>query len=274
MIRCSRLLQIVILVSYFLGPTLVSAQDNGKRDEGNDRSAMRNRDREDGERRGRRGRRENREGKGERNRGDSKAAKQDAEVKPANAAAPVADKSDADKAVEYASTTIAKYDKNGDNMLQENEQSEMSSMTKKADTNGDRVITKNELVALSLGRSKPAPTVATASHAGGTNSSVPEKGAIESSTSDPTSSKSSSTANDAKSKTAGNTRKSYRFKPAKERLPSGLPGWFTSKDANGDGQVSMSEYNKSWNDRTATEFQTYDADNDGVITSHESQKSK
>jgi len=55
-------------------------------------------------------------------------------------------------------------------------------------------------------------------------------------------------------------------------MPSGLPSWFTSKDANGDAQVSMSEYSKSWNDRTAAEFQKYDRDNDGIITPEEAKK--
>jgi hypothetical protein len=74
---------------------------------------------------------------------------------------------------------------------------------------------------------------------------------------------------DAKSK---DKLKSYRFKAAKERLPAGLPGWFTAKDTNGDGQVSMSEYSKSWTESQAAEFKRYDKDNDGVITAEEAMK--
>jgi Ca2+-binding EF-hand superfamily protein len=74
------------------------------------------------------------------------------------------------------------------------------------------------------------------------------------------------------SKPAKDKQKSYRFKTAKERLPAGLPGWFTSKDANGDGQVSMSEYSKSWTESQAAEFKRYDKDNDGIITAEEAAK--
>jgi Ca2+-binding EF-hand superfamily protein len=62
---------------------------------------------------------------------------------------------------------------------------------------------------------------------------------------------------------------SYRFRSAQERLPSGLPGWFGERDANRDGQISMAEYSRTWNDSTVREFARYDRNNDGVITAEE-----
>jgi Ca2+-binding EF-hand superfamily protein len=51
-----------------------------------------------------------------------------------------------------------------------------------------------------------------------------------------------------------------------------LPGWFTAKDTNGDGQVEMSEYSHSWTESQAAEFKRYDKDNDGIITAEEAAK--
>jgi hypothetical protein len=68
--------------------------------------------------------------------------------------------------------------------------------------------------------------------------------------------------------TAGEKPKPYRFRSPKERLPEGLPGFF-SRDANGDGQISMSEYSRRWSDRMVAEFRRHDRDNDGMITPKE-----
>ncbi len=70
-------------------------------------------------------------------------------------------------------------------------------------------------------------------------------------------------------KPASGQKKSYRFLPAKERLPKEIPGWFTSKDRDGDGQVAMAEYSSRWSDRDAEAFARYDANGDGFITPEE-----
>ncbi len=66
-----------------------------------------------------------------------------------------------------------------------------------------------------------------------------------------------------------NKRRSYRFLSAHERLPKGLPGWFVARDADLDGQVTMAEFARNWNDSTFMEYLTYDANNDGMITPKE-----
>ena len=65
-------------------------------------------------------------------------------------------------------------------------------------------------------------------------------------------------------------KRTYRFTRGADHLPAtGLPSWFKSRDANGDGQVAMSEYSRSWSDRTVGEFRRYDLDNDGIVTAKE-----
>jgi len=66
-------------------------------------------------------------------------------------------------------------------------------------------------------------------------------------------------------------RKSYRIKGAR-RTPEGLPGFFTDRDANGDGQISMAEFASEWNDEVVAEFFNSDFNRDGVITSDEAMR--
>ena len=66
-------------------------------------------------------------------------------------------------------------------------------------------------------------------------------------------------------------RRTYRFTPARESLPTGLPTWFRMRDRNGDGQVAMSEYSRVWSRRMVNEFLDIDLNNDGVITPKEAQ---
>ena len=63
-------------------------------------------------------------------------------------------------------------------------------------------------------------------------------------------------------------RKSYRALDGK-KLPEGLPGFFTDKDSNGDGQVTMSEFASEWSDDKVNEFFKTDLNRDGTITAQE-----
>jgi hypothetical protein len=63
-------------------------------------------------------------------------------------------------------------------------------------------------------------------------------------------------------------RRSYR-NIAEVKLPEGLPGFFTDRDANKDGQVAMSEYGSDWNDQLVAEYFKWDVNSDGVITAVE-----
>lgn len=61
-----------------------------------------------------------------------------------------------------------------------------------------------------------------------------------------------------------NERKSYRNLEGTQ-LPKGLPQFF-DRDVDEDGQVTMAEYAKEWNNSLVAEFFSYDLNGDGVIT--------
>ncbi len=158
--------------------------------------------------------------------------------------------SDEAKFAKSATDTIKSNDKNSDGILEGDELAKLG-MSKRADVDGDGKITQPELVAYYRGLSRPASTTSVAATAAKPATNPAATPATK----------------DADTRKFVNTkRKSYRFKTTKERLPT----WqFASRDANGDGQVSMSEYARVWTDRTAAEFQRYDRNNDGMITHDE-----
>jgi Ca2+-binding EF-hand superfamily protein len=62
-------------------------------------------------------------------------------------------------------------------------------------------------------------------------------------------------------------RRSYRA--LNGRSLEGVPGFFTDKDVNKDGQLTMAEFASEWSDDLIQEFADYDFDSDGVIMSAE-----
>jgi Ca2+-binding EF-hand superfamily protein len=208
----------------------------------------------------------------------------------------------------YARGLIRKYDKNGDNMLQADEQRELNRTNAAADSDKDGVITADELIAVQSGNAPappPAPAAASKSdeEASDTPQTVGEEEErkprgdrgdrgrdrdrdIEGGGEKPRDSKAAggegasgnrrvytgSTAN-GKSNEAAGARRTYRFTPATERLPSGLSSSFTSRDRNGDGQITMSEFSRTWSKRTVADFRRHDLNGDGVITPKEATKS-
>jgi Ca2+-binding EF-hand superfamily protein len=179
---------------------------------------------------------------------------------------------------EYAKSLVKQYDKNGDNMLQPEEQKELRGRAAESDLNHDGVITIDELVAhLSSNTPATASTTASSSVTASTSSSGSDSGHHHHDGDDRGKSEADAskrvltgTAGGLAAATKeGDKRHSYRFSTAADKLPSGLPSWFKSKDTNGDGQIEMSEYSRSWSNSTAAEFQRYDLDGDGVITAKE-----
>jgi hypothetical protein len=237
---CYRWLIIVAVVASvvpLISVVPMVAQDNGGRGDG-DRGWRRNGDRPRGD------------GSRRRDRGEQDS-NPPAETKPAPPAAPAPTStsfgttSDAEKIRKSASDTIKQHDKSRDGILAGDELSELG-MSKAADANSDGKITHDELVAFRMPKTTAATTVKPVAT--------------------PTTTTETAAAEPAERKLVNGDRKSYRFKSTKDRLPS----WrFADRDKNGDGQVSMSEYSRSWSDRTAAEFLRYDTDSDGMITSAE-----
>jgi len=65
--------------------------------------------------------------------------------------------------------------------------------------------------------------------------------------------------------------KSYRMKSVKEKTDGtkGLPDWFARSDANGDGQVLLSEYSSSPSAESLAEFKKFDLNGDYIIVARE-----
>jgi hypothetical protein len=246
-----------------LPPAAGSDQDRDAGERGN------RGDRGDPNRRGRRGRGSE---SGNSDSSTSPSSGAAAKTSPAPATPPVPEVTEAERTRTWAKELIQKHDKNGDMMLQESEWEGLGQSTR-ADANGDHVITLDELVAFALRKPGAPSTNAGTSAATATSSGSDAKGLSSGASSnqgDRFVNASSHSSSD--SKRAKDRQKSYRFKTAKERLPAGLPSWFIAKDANGDGQVSMSEYSKSWTESQAAEFKRYDKNNDGIITAEEAMK--
>jgi hypothetical protein len=144
----------------------------------------------------------------------------------------------------YATTMLAQYDKNKNGQLEKEEWRRMRGKLKQADRNGDDVLSLDELTDHLAGfgsrrdtRTNPA--------------SVVGHGASR------------------RSKQREGTRRSYRFRSPHERLPKGLPDWFTRKDADLDGQVSMAEFSSVWTRSQLEDFARLDLNGDGFIVSKE-----
>lgn len=52
-------------------------------------------------------------------------------------------------------------------------------------------------------------------------------------------------------------------------LPSGVPQWFIQRDADGDGQLTLSEYSPKLLKSEIDDFNRYDSNRDGVLTAQE-----
>ncbi|KAA5543237.1 EF-hand domain-containing protein [Roseiconus nitratireducens] len=150
-----------------------------------------------------------------------------------------------------ASQTLRRYDRNRDSVLTENElSSRMSGNPMDFDRNKDGRLTEREL-AVRYARRRES---------------------IEASRDEERERRRRGRDRDGESEVempdVYNGRRSYRPTEGKE-LPEGLPGFFTDKDANQDGQVDMSEFASKWDDAAVKEFFRSDLNRDGIITARE-----
>lgn len=129
----------------------------------------------------------------------------------------------------WAAAALKKYDTDRNGHLSEPELD--ASKIKKYDANNDGKVQIEELVAFSQGRAKYRQF--------------------------------SSLRGD------GESLKSYRLLSEAEKLPEDLPGWFRQRDRDGDGQVAMHEWSRSWNSSTVRDFTSKDRNGDGLITADE-----
>jgi hypothetical protein len=174
----------------------------------------------------------------------------------------------------WAKALVKQNDKNGNMMLDGDERQALRGRSAVADFNKDNVITVEELVAAS-GPSTTAASAPTTQPAVASSSELSSRSSSRDRSGDESKSGGAkrvytgSVGVGKVDKDGKSSRRTYRFSVAGERLPTGLPSWFKSRDKNGDGQVLMSEYSRSWSSRLVAEFRRYDANDDGVITAKE-----
>jgi Ca2+-binding EF-hand superfamily protein len=196
----------------------------------------------------------------------------------------------------WATSLVKQHDKNGNMMLEPDEQGFLGSSAASEDLNHDGVITIDEIVA-HHSAGAPASTAPASTSITATSTSSSSSGHSSDRDRDreryrgysrregDSNSDGKSKTDDAMAKrvftgTAGGTgkdadkRHSYRFSTATDKLPTGVPSWFKSRDNNGDGQVSLSEYSRTMSESVVSEFRRYDLNNDGIITAKEAAKAK
>ena len=174
----------------------------------------------------------------------------------------------------YARHLIEKYDINGDGVLQPEEWKEMRGDPAAADANGDDQIDVHELAryiadygAVRRIRLMPSssesldrlpPLLYDAGVAG-------DAVAVDSQISSKPEDIPANTEMMRPTEPAG--EKQFTVKPS--RLPPGLPPWFRKLDADGDGQITLSEFAPTASAAALREFEAYDHNRDGVITPQE-----
>jgi hypothetical protein len=183
------------------------------------------------------------------------------------------------KVYRYAKRLVAQYDRNGDGKLQETEWRRMHGQPARADANRDGVITVEELAQWIaafgaqhkprlaypvIGATEPAPV---RRDSDGEKSAGPEPGAGPPSSQE---TKSPEGAGPAAGQADSNAPpRPTRFHVGGRRLPPGLPAWFLERDADGDGQLTLSEFAPHATAADREEFARYDLNGDGVITPQE-----
>lgn len=66
--------------------------------------------------------------------------------------------------------------------------------------------------------------------------------------------------------TSKNSNRTKPFYVPAKHLPNGLPNWFFTRDSNGDGQLSFSEFAVEGTQNRMREFKKFDTNHDGILS--------
>ncbi len=164
-----------------------------------------------------------------------------------------------DRDRQEAQEVLRRYDRNNDQAVSGEEiTSRFVGRPMDFDRNGDKKLTLNELAvrAAKLRVVQSSPAVQPSRNG---NNDGRDRGRDGS--------RSDDRSDDGEQQDPNEGRRSYLTQAPK--LPEGLPGWFESRDADGDQQIQMSEYASDWTDELVAEFSGFDANGDGVVTPQE-----
>jgi hypothetical protein len=185
------------------------------------------------------------------------------------------------KVLRYARRLVERYDRNGDGKLQPEEWRQMQGSPKLIDRDGNGEITLDELaqyVANHGARRKirllsrnleelvanpPLLHPSTAASPGPSDGGEASQPGGDATTPKRPDDPALQTPN---SPTQGADR---MFHVSPKGQPPNLPEWFTTRDTNGDGQLTLAEYAPKATQTDVDEFARYDADGDGVMTPKE-----
>ena len=140
----------------------------------------------------------------------------------------------------FAETTFNHDDENSDGVIEHDEWGSTHTDFQVADKNGDRRVSREEFAAWLASKDRRR----------GSNGNL----ALDSSN---------------RTDKQVRIRRSYRILSSWERLPKGLPEWFTQRDSDRDGQVLMAEYSTTWFDEVVDDYAQFDLNGNGVITPKE-----
>jgi hypothetical protein len=162
----------------------------------------------------------------------------------------------------YAERLIQRYDLNHDGVLEQNEWSKMQGQPDLADADRNGKITLDEWCAYIMDFGRGRRLSLSPSDAGGESAARPAAAAKESEAPPPSGSA-------FVQPPSGTPSRTTTFYVPKSRLPAGLPDWFSRRDLNGDGQVSLAEYAPNATPADVEQFSRYDRNGDGLITVRE-----
>ncbi len=170
------------------------------------------------------------------------------------------------KLLRYAQYIVRQYDTNKTGQLEPDEWRSMQGQPQRADSNHDGLITLEEFAQYcanyGAGRAIRLSTLPgdLATHDGSRDSRSRGDDA-----------RSSDAAAPDASKATANAEKQDRRRETKyfASLPSGVPQWFVQRDADGDGQLTLSEYSPKLLTSEIDEFNRYDSNRDGILTAQE-----
>lgn len=169
------------------------------------------------------------------------------------------------KVLRYAKYTIAKYDLNGDGILQKDEWKSMHGHPESIAQNDDGSISLSALTKwiADYDRRKRIENSYE-------QESIPEEApSTKTTVVDGDESGKMAVSPDNPPLANGERRRDQKFYVPSKRLPAGLPDWFFAKDKDGDGQLTVGEYCTTGGAAELAEFEKFDTNGDGVATAKE-----